>query len=79
MKTVTVPAGVTGNTAAGTLFPDGAVLVDVLLNGTASSQIVSYEFEVIANGCINPVTIIENVTVVPSADMTLTDYWRIIG
>ena len=73
LKSVTVPAGVTGNSAAGTLFPDGAVLADVLINGTTGSQIVSYEFEVIANGCTNPATITENVTVVPPADMTLTN------
>ena len=63
--------GITGNTSAGAIFTDGARLEDVLLNSTTSPQIITYEFQATANGCTNTSTVTADVTVVPSAQMTL--------
>ncbi|MDZ7608283.1 MAG: PKD-like domain-containing protein [Cyclobacteriaceae bacterium] len=62
-----------GNTAAGALFPNGTRLQDVLVDNTTSPQTITYEFEVIANGCINATTITAVVTVNPTPEMTITN------
>jgi hypothetical protein len=73
LKSVTKPVEITGNTIAGVLFPDGSRLEDILVNTASIPQTISYEFEAVANGCVNTTTIIEDVVVVPVAEMTLTN------
>ncbi|MDZ7608287.1 MAG: PKD-like domain-containing protein [Cyclobacteriaceae bacterium] len=70
--------GLTGNTTVGASFPDGTRIEDVLFNSTNGSQSITYEFEVSANGCLDPVTILATVNVVPVATMTITNNVPII-
>ena len=44
-----------------------------MLNNTLSPQVITYEFQAVANGCTNLATISTNVTVSPAPEMTLVN------
>jgi hypothetical protein len=76
LKSVTKGANITGNTAAGVLLTNGAILTDLLNNSSNAPQDITYEFEAIGNGCTNPVTTSVVITVNPVPQMTVDNQGR---
>ena len=71
LLSVTKDAGISGNSLAGVIFTNGAIVQDVLTNSLNIAQNITYQFEVIANGCVNPTTIDVTITVNPVPQMTV--------
>ncbi|MFN5170766.1 MAG: PKD-like domain-containing protein [Cyclobacteriaceae bacterium] len=57
--------GATGTLSNGTTFTPGSKITETLGNSTSSAIVVTYTFQVAANGCTNPVTQSTTVTVKP--------------
>ena len=64
-------AAVSGFSPSGSTFLDGGSITDKLTNPTDNPQTVDYEFQVSANGCTEPTTVTETVTVFPNPVLTV--------